>query len=247
MNAIAHLLKETTGLDPAALSATAIQRAIRQRMKALSLCDVVPYQRLLNPGSREWHELVESVVVGETWFFRDAEAFKGFTQLVVDEWLPRNPGKAMRILSLPCSSGEEPYSLFMALREVRVPDNRYEIDGVDISARALAVAQAGRYTKNSFRGKELYFRNKFFTPQGEGFLIDAAARAKVKFLEGNMMGGDFPHPPGGYDFIFCRNLLIYFDRPAQTKSDCQTPQPAGARRDALCRSSRAVAVARPWL
>jgi len=70
-----------------------------------------------SPG--EWDLLVETVVVTETWFFREKEAFTCMVRLVVDEWLPAHPNRTLRILSVPCSTGEEPYSIAMALNGCR--------------------------------------------------------------------------------------------------------------------------------
>ena len=218
MNAIAEHLKQTMGFDPASISMGAVQRAVRERMRALGLFDIEIYRGLLAPAGPEWKALVESVVIRETWFFRDEPALKAFAVLALEEWLPRHPGQTLRVLSLPCSSGEEPYSLAMTLAAAGVPAERFEIDAVDISAQALAKARKGLYTKNSFRGNELLFRRKFFTEQHEGFQLKPAIREKVKFSEGNLLSPEFPPPASGYDFIFCRNLLIYFGRPTQTRA-----------------------------
>jgi chemotaxis protein methyltransferase WspC len=218
MNLVAQLLKESMGLDPASVSMKTIHGAVRQRMRALGLYDIETYRSLLVVGGHEWKSLVETVVIRETWFFRDEPALKAFAALVVEEWLPKHRTETMRILSLPCSSGEEPYSLVMTLMAAGVASERFEIDAVDISERALAKAREGLYTKNSFRGKDLLFRSRFFSEQGEGFLLKPAVRERVKFSAGNLLIPEFAKAAQSYDFIFCRNLLIYFDRLTQSKA-----------------------------
>ena len=218
MKRIEHLLRKTIGFDAASVGAASIQRAVRLRMRSLGLRRLEDYEQVLEKSRVEWNELVESVIVSETWFFRDAEPFAAFIRLVLEEWLPAHSAAPARLLSIPCASGEEPYSLVMALLDAGVPPERFQIDAVDISARALARAQRGIYGKNSFRGKDLAFRDRYFQPSKEGFVLDPAVRSCVCFCRGNLFSDDFPPGQASYDFIFCRNLLIYFDRPTQRRA-----------------------------
>ena len=105
MTAIEHLLRQTIGLDAASLGPAGIHRAVRLRMQTLGLKRPEDYQRFLRRSRAEWNELVESVVVTETWFFRDPEAIGAFVRLVLDVWLPTHPFGPLRLLSLPCEAG----------------------------------------------------------------------------------------------------------------------------------------------
>ncbi len=218
MTQIEHLLRHTIGLDAATIGSTLIQRAVRLRMKSLGLKKTDDYERLLESNGREWNELIESVLVTETWFFREREAFGALARLVVDEWLPAHPTGPLRVLSVPCSSGEEPYSLVMALLDAGVLPLRFQIDAADISARSLERARLGVYRKNSFRGKDLGFRARYFRQTREGLVLSPAIRSCVHFHPGNLLSTDFLAGRGNYDFIFCRNLLIYFDLPTRRKA-----------------------------
>ena len=218
MNQIEHLLRKTIGLDSESIGSTSIQRAVRLRMRSLGLRRLEDYERFLEGSRAEWNELVESVVVTETWFFRDPLVFAAFVHLVLEEWLPTHPATPMRLLSLPCASGEESYSLVMALLDAGVAPERFQIEAADISARALARAERGVYGKNSFRGKDLAFRDRYFQPSKEEFVLDPAVRSRVRFYRGNLIKDDFLPRRASYDFIFCRNLLIYFDRPTQRRA-----------------------------
>ena len=218
MKRFEHLLRQTIGLDAESIGSTSIQRAVRQRMKSLGLKRPEDYEQLLEKSPEERTELVESVVVTESWFFRDPGLFAAFVRHVLDEWLPAHPAAPMRLLSLPCASGEEPYSLVMALLDAGVSPDRFQIEAVDISARALARAERGIYGKNSFRGKDLAFRDRYFQASEEGFNLDSAVRDCVRFCRGNLFSDDFLPGHASYDFIFCRNLLIYFDRPMQRRA-----------------------------
>jgi chemotaxis protein methyltransferase WspC len=214
MTHIESLLRKEIGLDAASIGSTLIQRTVRLRMKVLGLKAIEDYVRLLKSSAAALEELIEAVVVSETWFFRDREPFAAFTQMAL-QWLAKNPAGALRALSVPCSSGEEPYSLAMALLDVPAPPHRFVIDGVDISARALARATHAVYGRNSFRGKDLAFRDRHFRHTKDGYALNPAVRECVRLHRDNLLGGDFLAGRALYDFIFCRNLLIYFDRATQ--------------------------------
>jgi chemotaxis protein methyltransferase WspC len=218
MKRVEDQLRASIGLDAACIGSNMIQRAVRQRMRSLGLKGLEDYQQVLKNSPAEWHELVESVVVAETWFFRDPETFAALVRLVREEWLPAHTTGRLRLLSVPCSSGEEPFSVAMALLDAGVPAQRFQIEAVDISARALARAKRGVYGRNSFRGKDLAFRDRYFEPSKEGFVLDPAIRDCVRFCQGNFLGEDVLTGRAGYDFILCRNLLIYFDRLMRRKT-----------------------------
>jgi chemotaxis protein methyltransferase WspC len=217
MYKIENLLRETMGLDPASIGSSLIERTVRLRMKSRRLKKLEDYRQLLATSPTEMNELIESVVVTETWFFRDREPFAALVRLVMNEWLPSHPFGVLRLLSIPCASGEEPYSIAMALLDAGLPTDRFQIDAIDISARALARAERGVYGKNSFRTPDLDFRNRYFQPVKEGYLLSESVHRRVFFQSGNLLDDKCLTEKGIYDFIFCRNLLIYFDAPTQTK------------------------------
>jgi len=215
MKPIENLLRQIIGLDAASIGSTLIERVVRLRMKRLSVENVEEYRRLIQSSAQERTELIEAVVVTETWFFRDREPFSVFVRLVQQEWLPVHPGGVLRVLSVPCASGEEPYSLAMALLDAGLPPDGFQIEGIDISSRALECAERAVYGKNSFRGEDLAFRSRHFRETKEGYALDPAVRRRVWLHRGNLLGDDFMTGSANYDFVFCRNLLIYFDSATQ--------------------------------
>jgi chemotaxis protein methyltransferase WspC len=212
------LLKRTMGLDAASIGVSAIERAVQQRLAACKLPDAASYWERLRGSELELQELIEAVVVPETWFFRDREAFAALVQLVRQEWLPAHPDGTLRLLSLPCATGEEPYSMAIALADAGFPAGRLRIDAIDISVRALARAAEGVYTRNSFRGGDYAFRDRHFEETPQGFRVTAAIRAPVHFERANLLAAGFRPGVDLYDMIFCRNVLIYFDRPTQDRA-----------------------------
>jgi len=218
MTRIETLLRERIGLDAASIGSSLIERSVRLRMKTLGLKDLEDYRRRLRDSEQEWRELIESVVVSETWFFRDRQAFDAMVQYVLTEWLPQHPVQTLRILSAPCSTGDEPFSLAMALLDAGVPPERFVIEAVDISERALAAAAAGVYGRNAFRGKDLGFRDRYFHQTKAGYALVPRVRDCVRFHRFNLLEDNLPGLGEPFDCIFCRNLLIYFDRATQARA-----------------------------
>jgi chemotaxis protein methyltransferase WspC len=211
MTRIEQLLRDRIGLDATSIGSSVIQHSFRARMKGLGFKRVGDYLDLVESSAAEWNELVESVIVAETWFFRDAGSFSALANMVMQEWLPRHPEGPLRLLSLPCSTGEEPYSAAMALFDAGVPEHRLQIDGVDISARALDRARRAVYGKNSFRGRDLAFRDRHFQRSENEYALQPALLDCVRFRQANLMEPDLTFAEGFFDFIFFRNLVIYFD------------------------------------
>lgn len=226
-------LSRETGIDPASLGNDFVARALAERIAATqpgaggeaaqagrpqpAITDeaVDAYWQCLNASADERRALIELFVVPETWFFREREAFAALARLGAQR-LFAEPARALRILSAPCSTGEEPYSAAMALLDAGIDPSRFEIDALDISACAIAHAQRGRYGRNSFRGHVLGFRDLHFKAAADGWVLDERVRACVRFRQANLLDllGCAGEP---YDFVFCRNVLIYFDRDAQDR------------------------------
>lgn len=211
---IADLLKAAMGLDMATVGSSLIERVVRERMAALESTDDSLYLAVLQTSETELQALIESAVVPETWFFRDREAIFATARLARQR-LAEQPAVPVRILSLPCSTGEEPYSLAMALQEEGVAPTQFVIDAYDIRTRSLEIAAAGVYGRNSFRGQDLGFRDRHFTPHEQGWQLQQDIRQQVRFAPGNLLAPDFLRQAAPYDFIFCRNVLIYFEREVQ--------------------------------
>ena len=199
------IIKQATGLN---LTARVADRAMNERMAVLGQRDALTYLRTITPD--ELQALVELVVVPESWMFRDGQAFVSAAAFVQQQ-LASAPQRVVRILSLPCASGEEPYSIAMSLADAGVAPGAVAIDAIDLSEVSLERARRGRYTRNAFRGPDLSFRERHFTAIGNEYQIDDALRQRVRFSQGNLLSIDALANAGRYDVVFCRNLLIYFD------------------------------------
>ena len=212
---IEEVLRRSIGLKASTIGASTVEQVVRARMATVGANTTENYLQRLRDTPGELDELIESVVVPESWFFRDGAPFAALARWAREHWLPAHPAGALRALTVPCSTGEEPYSVAMTLLDAGLPPDRFTVDAVDISRRALARAQRAVYGANSFRGQALDFRDRHFTSSPAGYALAAEVRRQVRFENGNLLAGDFRPGAGRFDVVFCRNLLIYFDRPTQ--------------------------------
>lgn len=215
--AIEQLLKQTMGLNSASIGSSSIARAVQQRLRELGLNSTDIYQQRLS-SSAELQKLIEEVIVPETWFFRDRNPFIALARHAKERWPTRGRYGPLRILSVPCSTGEEPYTIAMTLLEAGLTASEFSIDAVDISTSNLRRAQIGLYRENSFRGEDLGFRARHFQPSEEQYLLNPEIRALVNFHHANLLEPGFFNNVDCYDVVFCRNLLIYFDRDTQARA-----------------------------
>ncbi|WP_160285999.1 CheR family methyltransferase [Pseudomonas knackmussii] len=213
-----QLLKERIGLDADSIGEALIARAVRQCANRFANGDLDVYWQHLQGSAEELQALIEAVVVPETWFFRYPESFAVLAQLAVRRGLELAGARPLRVLSLPCSSGEEPYSIAMALLDAGLAETAFQIDALDVSPVVLERAAHGRYGRNSFRGSDLAFRDRYFTAEGQDYRLDERVRRRVRLRQGNLLAPGLLAGEQPYDYLFCRNLLIYFDRATQERA-----------------------------
>ncbi|MGH8380341.1 CheR family methyltransferase [Pseudomonas sp.] len=212
-----RFLQQRIGLDVASVGAPMVERALRQRCAALDACDLDDYWLRLQQSTEEQQALIEAVIVPETWFFRYPESFTALAGLASKRLAELAGARPLRILSLPCSTGEEPYSIAMTLLDAGIAGHAFRVDGMDISPLSVNRADQGLYGRNSFRGSHLEFRQRHFDETDDGHVVHERVRQQVKLQVGNVLDPALNTLAGSYDFVFCRNLLIYFDVPTQKR------------------------------
>ncbi len=208
-------LKERIGLDVASVGAAIIERAVRQRTTLSQAAHADEYWQLLQGSRDEQQALIEAVIVPETWFFRYPESFATLGKLARQRLAVLNNMRALRILSLPCSTGEEPYSIAMALLDAGLQPHQFKVDGMDISPLSVEKARRAVYGKNSFRGQDLEYRERHFFAEQDGHRVNEYVREQVRWQVGNVLDPTLLASEPAFDFVFCRNLLIYFDQSTQ--------------------------------
>ena len=211
-------LNRKTGLDANLIGQNAVVHAVRRRQSEQKLSDDGEYWTQVQRSESESARLIDEVIVPETWFFRDLKPFQFLAEYVTRNWLPANPMTRLRVLSAPCATGEEPYSIAMTLLDCGLPAASLAIDAVDISERLLNLARRAVYRPNSFRLVDPVIRSRYFqkTENGE-FRLSSAVQACVHFSQGNLVDPDFSQHRQRYHIIFCRNLMIYLDAKARTE------------------------------
>jgi chemotaxis protein methyltransferase CheR len=220
---LSRLLMDRVGLRPAGEGGIALKLALQARLEALGEADCEAYvARLEEPGGVELRALLPLVTVGKTEFFRDANQFRALREAV----LPRAVTKArsemrrVRIWSAGCATGEEAYSLAMALAELGVELQGADILGTDVNPQALELAEKGRFSARRVSGLSPAMLERYFMHKGEHYEVLTDLKARVRFAVHNLAApGPFPAPFDGppWDLILCRNVLIYFERMSMLK------------------------------
>ncbi|MHC8393087.1 CheR family methyltransferase [Pseudomonas sp. LB3P93] len=208
-------LKERIGLDVTSVGPAIIERAVRQRSTASRALTADEYWHTLQGSQDEQQALIEAVIVPETWFFRYPESFATLAKLATKRLADINNLRALRILSLPCSTGEEPYSIAMALLDAGLKPHQFKVEGMDVSPLSVEKAKRALYGKNSFRGQDIEFRERHFSAEEDGYRLSERVLEQVRLQVGNLLDPALLASEPPYDFVFCRNLLIYFDLPTQ--------------------------------
>lgn len=171
------------------------------------------------PNEELLREITEAMTTNETLFFRDQVPFEQLEKVVLPRLMEnRKESRRIRIWSAACSSGQEPYSIAMVLKEMgSVLDNwRVEIVATDISRAMLDKARTGLYTQFEVqRGLPIAMLMKHFRQAGDKWEIDPAIRSMVEYEEFNLLND--PKNMGQFDIVFCRNVLIYLDPPTKTR------------------------------
>ena len=160
-------------------------------------------------GQDEWLRVMDAFSVQETYFWREFSQIEALVQFVVPQWFLENRGP-LRIWSAACATGEEPYSIVIALREAGLSGLPIEIMASDASEAALEKARIGIYRERSFRALPEELRQKYFTPVTDGWRIDREIAKRVTFRRANIV---VPHEIADLAqsaVIFCRNVFIYF-------------------------------------
>ena len=213
------LLKDRSGLDLSADKQYLVESRLLPLARRANLAGIPELvQKLRSGGDQLTTQVVEAMTTNETFFFRDKIPFDHLRDYVLPALIQaRASRRSLRIWSAACSTGQEPYSIAMGLREygAALAGWRIEIVATDLSQEVLEKSKAGLYSKFEVqRGLPIQLLVKYFTQLGELWQLSADIRGMVQHRQLNLLQ-DFSHL-GKFDVIFCRNVLIYFDQ--ETKS-----------------------------
>lgn len=205
------LLRQQIGLDPESACAGKVPQALVE----LGVADesgLTAYVQLAQRQPVSLRDLVRKIVVHETWFFREPAAFEVLVRAGLEAVAA---GRRFKVLSAPCSTGEEPVSIAMALIEAGVPRGLLDIVALDISPDAVVQARRGSFTELAFRGTTPEWRQARFVREEHRWRLKDSLDDVIRFEAANLMDLPGHIAQERFDAVFCRNLLIYLDTPAR--------------------------------
>jgi len=200
-----------------------LETRLRKRLVELGLesfKQYIDYLFIHSNSGIEIVELINRVSTNKTDFFREDEHFRILTEEVLPQLFNANSQQKIRVWSAGCSSGEEVYSLAIVLEEYALENEgfEYEIIGTDISTKVLDIAKLAIYPAKRIENISMSIKKKYFLRSKNKELNNVrlipAIRKKVKFVKLNFMDEDYSLL-GNFDIVFCRNVLIYFDKETQ--------------------------------
>ena len=213
-----RIIYERAGIHFADTKKYVLESRLSRRLEELGFADFNQYLLFLTAGpyqTDEFQEMLNRVTINETSFFRNEPQLNVFESRVLPELFEaRASTRTLRIWSAACSSGEEPYTLAIQVHRslgVRLKEWRIEILGTDISAKALGMAQEGRYGSYALRSTPATVVDRYFQEQNGTHEIAPEIRRLVRFEHLNLKDGLAARRFGTFDVIFCRNVMIYFD------------------------------------
>lgn len=209
-----ELVRVRLGLDLSRRDPTWFAQLLDEQSRAAGLADPAEYLGRLRESETEgalWHALIDRLTIAETYFFRD----DGQMELLRDQLLPgllrEARGRALRIWSAGCSTGEELYTIAMLLDGMAAPPA--DLIGTDLNPQVVEQARRGVYRERSLRNLPANLRSLYLQPQGRDFAIAPKLRQRTRFQVGNLHQDESAFLRG-LDLIVCRNVLIYLDRQA---------------------------------
>ena len=207
------------GFGCASYKEKCLSRRIAVRMRARGVHTYADYARLLDADAAEYEKLLDALTINVTKLFRNWETYCALGTTVIPELWSRETA-SLRVWSAGCSSGQEAYSLAVlfhrhaAVQGMLSQIGRVDVLGTDIDRASLIAAQRGQFAEADFADTPDDLRQRYFS-RSAPFTVSPAVQAMVRFERRDLLND--PKPPGEFDLIACRNVLIYFDRDTQTR------------------------------
>jgi chemotaxis protein methyltransferase CheR len=210
-----NLIYSESGIHFSSTNRSILESRLKERLRDKKIEVLKEYYSLILRDKEEMKVLLDSVTTNLTRFFRNQAHFDAFERFTIPELLKIKQSaseRKIRIWSAGCSTGEEPYTIAMILKEILPTTWTGEIIASDISLRSLMVGKEGYYPDTRIAGVPDNYLRKYFDKKGSGFQIKDDVRKLVRFDYHNMKNDSGLR---NLDIVFCRNVLIYFDEAAQ--------------------------------
>jgi len=210
------LIYDESGITYSATNRSILDSRIKELLRKKNLATPQEYYNLVRRNVDEMKEMLDSVTTNLTRFFRNQPHFDAFVNYVIPNIaeFKKSAGadRTIKIWSAGCSTGEEPYTIAMLMKEICPPGFDFKITASDISLKCLMTAQQGFYADNRVDGIPDNYLKKYFTKVEGGYQVKDELKSKIRFDYHNLKNDSGAR---NLDIIFCRNVLIYFDEPAQ--------------------------------
>ncbi len=224
-NELADCLLEKVGIDIGCFGKSFIARNVETRLRHLQLSSEADYLNVLQHSDTEAHILLDLFQVNYSEFFRNPFTFSMIEHVLMPGWFAetsRQRRREIRFWSAACASGQEPYSLAMiydSVSKARGSQTGCRIFATDMSANAIASAKEGIYNAQSLANVPLKRLNEFFHKAGDDYRISPALKDYIDFSVFDILSPHAGCPPaiiyGGFDAVFCANLLFYYNAECQ--------------------------------
>ena len=194
-----------------------LESRLKERLREKKLNSLSDYFKTISSDKEEFKSFLDSITTNLTRFFRNQPHFDALEKHVIPELINNirkcGVNNVIRIWSAGCSTGEEPYTIAMLLSEILPPMWKFEIIASDISLKCLITAKEGFYADTKVDGIPANYLSKYFDKVDGGYHIHPDIQSKIKFDYHNLKNDSGQR---GFDIVFCRNVIIYFDEAAQT-------------------------------
>ena len=209
------LIYKESGITFSSTNRSVLESRIRDSLRHKHLASVGEYYNLVSSSKDELNEMLDSVTTNLTRFFRNQPHFDTLQNYVLPEIIKRKGGSSdrrIRVWSAGCSTGEEPYTIAMVLKEYVPPTFKIEIVASDISLKCLMTARAGFYEDSKITGIPEKYLHKYFERKPGGWQAKDELKGIIRFDYHNL---SHESSLTNVDILFCRNVLIYFDDTVQ--------------------------------
>ncbi len=224
LDQVRELIYKETGILIETKKDYIMKARVEKRMQECGARSFREYHKrlLLSDRNGELQNLIEELTVNETYFFRDFPQLQGFAEkalpLVLDEKRERDD-YTLKIWSAACSTGEEPYTLSIIVQEMIEDYEDWDVSilATDVDRQVLRAARRGEYGRRSMKDTPLPYREKYFSNNGKVWQVLPHTAEPIRFEQMNLIDRRAMRRQRNYDFIFCRNVLIYFNDQSRKK------------------------------
>lgn len=211
------LIYDESGITFSATNRSILDSRLKERLREKKLASIDDYYKLVISNREEMKVMLDSVTTNLTRFFRNQPHFDALVNYVIPHVLEekkKTGNKVVKVWSAGCSTGEEPYTIAMILKDILPPQYTFQITASDLSLKSLMVGQKGFYPTSRVGGIPEKYLQRFFTKTDTGYQVNKDLMSTIRFDYHNLKNDSGQR---NLDIVFCRNVLIYFDEAAQLK------------------------------